>query len=98
MKTQMQLSRRQVIRSLMASSLILPALSSVLFPETKAPAGPPPPKKPPSPPKASRVIFLFSTGGVSHMDTFDYKPQLFKADGKMLGAGGGLSLEKKPLV
>jgi hypothetical protein len=32
------------------------------------------------------------------MDTFDYKPQLFKADGKMLGAGGGLSLEKRPLV
>lgn len=32
------------------------------------------------------------------MDTFDHKPQLFKADGKMLGAGGGLSLEKRPLL
>ena len=33
-------------------------------------------------PKAKRVIFLFSTGGVSHMDTFDPKPKLFAADGK----------------
>ena len=50
------------------------------------------------PAKAKRVILLFSTGGVSHMDTFDHKPKLFKADGKMLGVGGGLSLEKRPLL
>src|SRR5262245_53152352 len=56
------------------------------------------PKTPHHEAKAKRVIFLFSTGGVSHMDTFDYKPKLFKADGKMLGAGGGLSLEHRPLV
>src|SRR5262245_7748496 len=56
------------------------------------------PKKPHHEAKAKRIIFLFSTGGVSHMDTFDYKPKLFQADGKMLGAGGGLSLEKRPLL
>ena len=44
-----------------------------------------------SAPKAKRVIFLFSTGGVSHMDTFDPKPKLFAADGKTTGVGGGLS-------
>ena len=32
------------------------------------------------------------------MDTFDHKPKLFAADGKTLGVGGGLSLEKRPLL
>jgi hypothetical protein len=35
-------------------------------------------------PKAKRVIFLFMQGGVSHIDSFDYKPRLEKDDGKML--------------
>ena len=56
------------------------------------------PKKPHFAPKAKRVIWLFSTGGVSQMDTFNPKPKLFAADGKTLGVGGGLSLEKKPLL
>lgn len=56
------------------------------------------PKNPHFPAKAKRVIFLFSTGGVSHMDTFDPKPKLIAADGKTVGAGGGLSNEKKPLL
>ena len=33
-------------------------------------------------PKAKRVIFLCMRGGPSHVDTFDYKPQLTKDDGK----------------
>lgn len=35
-------------------------------------------------PRAKRVIFLFMKGGPSHIDTFDYKPQLQKDDGKPL--------------
>ena len=35
-------------------------------------------------PKAKRVIFLFMYGGPSHVDTFDYKPELFKNDGKTI--------------
>src|SRR3712207_5174755 len=35
-------------------------------------------------PKAKRVIFLFMQGGVSHVDSFDYKPELFKHDGKTM--------------
>ncbi|MGE3241719.1 MAG: DUF1501 domain-containing protein [Pirellulales bacterium] len=35
-------------------------------------------------PRAKRVIFLFMHGGVSHLDTFDPKPQLTKMDGKPL--------------
>jgi hypothetical protein len=33
-------------------------------------------------PRAKRVIFLFMKGGPSHIDTFDYKPQLQADDGK----------------
>src|SRR5689334_4287046 len=92
-----QTTRRDVIRSLVGGSLLLPGiLSQLLAAERSRPvsADPLAPKKPHFEPKAKRVIFLFSTGGVSHMDTFDYKPKLFQADGKTLGVGGGLSLEK----
>ncbi len=36
------------------------------------------------PATARRVIFLFMKGGPSHIDTFDYKPQLQQDDGKPL--------------
>jgi hypothetical protein len=36
---------------------------------------------------AKRVIFLFMQGGPSHVDTFDYKPQLIADDGKAGGRG-----------
>lgn len=35
-------------------------------------------------PRARRVIFMFMKGGPSHVDTFDYKPQLNRADGRPL--------------
>ena len=35
-------------------------------------------------PKAKRVLFLFMQGGVSHIDSYDYKPYLAKNDGKMM--------------
>jgi hypothetical protein len=36
------------------------------------------------PAKAKRVIFLFMQGGVSHVDSYDYKPRLDRDDGKQL--------------
>lgn len=39
-------------------------------------------KKPHFEAAAKRVIFLCMRGGPSHVDTFDYKPQLVKDDGK----------------
>jgi hypothetical protein len=41
-------------------------------------------KQPHHQPKAKRVIFLFMQGGVSHVDSYDYKPRLFKEDGKVI--------------
>jgi hypothetical protein len=38
-------------------------------------------KAPHFPAKAKRVIFLCMRGGPSHLDTFDYKPELAKLDG-----------------
>jgi hypothetical protein len=38
------------------------------------------PKPPHFAPKAKRVIFMFMQGGPSHLDTFDYKPELAKAE------------------
>lgn len=35
-------------------------------------------------PRAKRVIFLFMQGGVSHVDSYDYKPQLQQLDGQKL--------------
>ncbi|MCB1062385.1 MAG: DUF1501 domain-containing protein [Verrucomicrobiae bacterium] len=35
-------------------------------------------------PRAKRVIFLFMHGGPSHVDTFDYKPELQARDGQVL--------------
>ena len=46
------------------------------------------PKKPPLPVKAKRIIFLFQEGAMSTVDTFEYKPEAFKQNGKP-GPGGG---------
>jgi uncharacterized protein (DUF1501 family) len=87
-------SRRQVLRSLVGGSLILPGLISRLAADIDPLAE----RGSHFPAKAKRVIFLFSTGGVSHMDTFDPKPKLMAADGKTMGVGGGLSNQKRKLL
>jgi hypothetical protein len=51
------------------------------------------PKQPQLPGKAKSVIFLFMYGGPSQVDTFDYKPELYRLDGKTIpvktfGRGG----------
>src|SRR5690349_16747336 len=44
----------------------------------------PPDGRPHSPPKAKSVIWLFMNGGVSHLETFDPKPELDKYAGKTI--------------
>src|SRR6266481_3691106 len=41
------------------------------------------PKIPPQPAKAKRIVFLFMAGAPSHLELFDYKPQLAKFDGTL---------------
>lgn len=94
-----QPTRRHVLHSLAAGSLLMPGILSELLADSSGKdADPLTPKQPHFPAKAKRVIYIFSNGGVSHMDTFDYKPELFKADGKLTGIGGGLSNQQRVLL
>ena len=97
MKKPLLIRRREVLRSLVGGSLLMPGIIAQLFADS-AGSDPLAPKLSHHPAKAKRVIFIFSNGGVSHMDTFDYKPQLFKADGKTTGVGGGLSNQQRVLL
>jgi hypothetical protein len=56
------------------------------------------PKPPHFKPHAKRVIFLFMQGAPSHVDTFDYKPQLTKDDGKPSPGKGNRKLLKSPFT
>ncbi len=42
------------------------------------------PRQPHFPTAARNVLVVFCSGALSHVDTFDYKPELFKNDGKPL--------------
>lgn len=65
------MDRRETIRSLAAGGMLLPGLLSELMAEQGGPSNPLAPRPTHFSPKAKQVIFLFMTGGVSHMDTFD---------------------------
>ena len=78
-------TRRGVLRSMIGGSMLLPGIVSQLLADEAAPstlADPLAPKPTHFPPKAKRVIFLFSSGGVSHVDSWDAKPKLFADAGK----------------
>jgi Protein of unknown function (DUF1501) len=74
-------NRRELIRSLVAGSTLFPAIIADLLATENGPdpANPLAPKAPHVPGKAKRMIFLYMTGGVSHIDTFDPKPALMQA-------------------
>ncbi|MCA9179111.1 MAG: DUF1501 domain-containing protein [Planctomycetales bacterium] len=101
MASNVRSSRRELLRSLVGGSLLLPGLLPELLagsPQSAESSDPLAPKAPHFPARAKRVIFVFSNGGASHMDTFDHKPELFKADGKKTGVGGGLSNQQRVLL
>jgi hypothetical protein len=52
------------------------------------------PKAPHFKPRAKRIIFLFMSGGVSQVDSWDYKPSLLENDGRMLDFADLRSLAK----
>ena len=41
-------------------------------------------------PRAKQVLMIFSAGGCSHLDTFDYKPELIKRHGQPMPGGDKL--------
>jgi hypothetical protein len=74
-------TRRQMVRSMMCGSAMLPAILQQCLADAGDDLAP---KAPHFPPKAKRVIFMLASGGASHMETFDPKPALAAAakDGK----------------
>jgi hypothetical protein len=82
-------SRRQVIRSAVAGSMLMPGLLSQLLAAADgspaaAPVDPLAPRPSHFAPRAKRVIFLYMSGGVSHVDSFDPKPALTRDHGKQV--------------
>jgi hypothetical protein len=77
-------------RSFLADALGFPALAAAALLHRDGyarsdPAGwSPPDGKPHFPPKARSVIWLFMNGGVSHVETFDPKPNLTRYGGKTI--------------
>ena len=60
------------------------ALASLLGRAGAASLNPLAPKVPPLRARAKSVIWIFTNGGPSQVDTWDYKPELVKRDGKEL--------------
>jgi len=73
------IERRTILQSALGFSAL--AINGILAVEEHgAPDG-----KPHFTPKAKKVIWLFMRGGVSHMESFDPKPELNKYAGKAIG-------------
>jgi hypothetical protein len=66
------------------------ALASMLHREAHAATNPLAPKAGHHPAKAKAVIQIFCPGGLSHVDTWDYKPELAKRQGKPFDPDGKL--------
>lgn len=91
-------SRRHMIRSLLGGSLLMPGILQHLLQQDAGAAltaeNPLAPKAPHFPPKATRVIFIYLSGGFSHVDSFDPKPKLIASQGKEIGPNKYLQAPK----
>ncbi len=85
------MNRRQFFHSFVAGSSLFPAILAATGADD-----PLAPRAPHFPGKAKRMILLFLTGGVSHVDTFDPKPGLAKAFSE--GKTGGNGKNPKPYL
>ena len=79
-------TRRSMLRTLAGGSLLLPGLISELL-AREVVEDPLAPRPPHFPAKAKRVIFLYMSGGVSHVDSFDPKPKLLSDHGRKIKEG-----------
>jgi hypothetical protein len=78
-------TRRQFLQAALGGSgslLLAGILAELSAAEERRRLGPLAPRAPHFTPRAKRAIFLFMTGGVSHVESFDPKPRLFKDHGK----------------
>ena len=78
------LTRRHLLQRAGAGFGLLALNALLARTASAAAANPLAPKTPHFAPKAKAVIWLFMNGGQSHVDTWDYKPELQKRDGQPL--------------
>ena len=81
------MTRRQILLDSylgLGGLALLDMLAADTAKASEAPANPMAPKPPHIPSKAKSCIFLFMEGGVSQMDTFEYKPALVKYAGQQM--------------
>ena len=76
------ITRRDVLKSAGCGFGYLALAGLAARADAGSPANPLAPRTPVLPARAKRVIFLFMQGGVSQVDSFDYKPLLAREDGK----------------
>jgi hypothetical protein len=89
------MTRRGAIRSLVGGSLLMPGILAQLLADERK-DDPLFPRAPHFPARARRVILLYMTGGVSHVDTFDEKPALIAAAGRTVAKAGAPPLAGGP--
>ncbi|HEV3339214.1 MAG TPA: DUF1501 domain-containing protein [Pirellulales bacterium] len=93
-----RLSRRELLQSASCGFGYLALASLCTELAASESSNPLAPKPPHFTPHAKRVIFLFMQGAPSHVDTFDYKPQLARDDGKAAPGKGNRKLLKSPFT
>jgi hypothetical protein len=89
------LSRRQLLKSAGAGFGYL-ALAGMLAPKVRGdgPNQPLAARQPHFRARAKRIIFLFCEGAMSQMDTWEYKPELQRNDGRVSPGGGVLTASR----
>ncbi len=92
----MRWSRREMLQRV-SSGFGMMAFASLVGEQASADyTNPLAPKEPHFAPKAKRVIYACMRGGPSHVDTFDYKPELEKHDGQTAPDQKGRTLMQSP--
>ena len=87
-------SRRSALQQMACGFGYLALAGLAAQQQARAIVNPLAPRPPHFPPRAKRIIFLFMAGGVSQVDSFDYKPKLIKDDGRMMDFDDARSLAK----
>ena len=87
-------NRRHFLRSMVAGSVLMPGIVSELM--GKEVSNPLAPRRAHFAPKAKRVIFMNMSGGVSHVDTFDHKPQLYRDHGREIDKSDHPEIQNRP--
>lgn len=83
-KLNAQLLRRRWFLRDCGVGLATLAARSLLASESPQPAANPlSPREPHHPPRAKRVIYIFQAGAPSHLELFDFKPELAKRNGQL---------------